>query len=150
MNTIRWQWYRLHELTHAQVYALFAVREAVFVVEQHCAYQELDGLDLDALHLIGWQGDQVVACLRVLAPGVKYAEAALGRIMTAPAFRANGLGRELMQQATRYIDAEHQGRARISAQAHLENFYRDFGFVPVSSPYLEDGIPHIEMLRQPA
>lgn len=148
MTAVRWQWCRLHDLTVAQLYALLAAREAVFVVEQNCAYQELDGLDLDALHLVGWQGAQVAACLRVLAPGVKYAEAAIGRIMTAPAFRSNGLGRELMRRAVRHIDAEYHGRARISAQSHLEIFYRDFGFVPVSQPYLEDGIPHIEMLRQ--
>lgn len=144
---IRWQWCQLNELTAAEIYALLAARESVFVVEQLCAYQELDGLDLDALHLIGWAGTEVATTLRLLAPGVKYPEAALGRIMTALPFRRCGLGRALMQQGLMVADQRYPGGQRISAQLYLEAFYLAFGFKRISEPYLEDGIPHIEMLR---
>jgi ElaA protein len=145
---IHWQWCNLDELPATRLYALFAAREAVFVVEQTCPYQELDGLDFDARHLIGWSGNAVAAYLRVLAPGVKYPETSLGRVLTTAAFRGTGIGRELMQRALEHIDECHpQHGVRISAQAHLQRFYGSFGFDAVSQQYLEDGIPHIEMLR---
>lgn len=144
---IRWQWCQLNALTSQEIYALLAARESVFVVEQLCAYQELDGLDLEALHLIAWAGKEVAATLRLLAPGIKYPEAALGRIMTTQAFRGRGLGRELMQRAIQHADSHYPGGQRISAQLYLESFYRSFGFEKNSDTYLEDGIPHIEMLR---
>jgi ElaA protein len=150
MSAIRWQWCRLQALKPEQLYALFAAREAVFVVEQNCAYQELDGLDIEALHLIAWSGDEIAACLRVMAPGVKFEPAALGRIMTTKAFRGRGLGRELMARALRHVDETYPDGVRISAQTYLEKFYRAFGFSPVSDTYLEDGIPHVEMLRPPS
>jgi ElaA protein len=150
VDTFLWQWCRLHELTTTELYTLLAAREAVFVVEQQCAYQELDGLDQQALHLVAWSGNAVAACLRLIAPSVKYTEPAIGRIMTAQAFRGKGLGRELMHRALQFVEENHSGSGiRISAQTHLENFYCAFGFEPVSQPYLEDGIPHIEMLRRP-
>lgn len=148
ISAIRWQWCRLQELSHEQLYALFAAREAVFVVEQNCAYQELDGLDMEALHLIAWAGAEVAACLRVMAPGAGFKQAALGRIMTARAFRGRGLGRKLMVMALQYVDETYPDGVRIGAQTHLEKFYRSFGFKPVSEPYLEDGIPHVGMLRR--
>jgi ElaA protein len=148
-----WQWCMLEELTAAQLHCVFAARVAVFVVEQACAYQELDELDLAAEHLIGWEGAQVAAYLRVLAPAVKFAEPSMGRILTTKAYRGTGLGRELVRRGVEYVDAKypHCG-VRISAQSYLESFYRGFGFLPASEPYSEDGIPHIEMLRsaQPA
>lgn len=147
MTAIRWQWCRLQELPLEQVYAVFAARVAVFVVEQNCPYQELDGLDIEALHLIAWSGNEVAAYLRVLGPGVQSQQPALGRVMTAAAFRRRGLGRELMMRALQHTDAAYGGKVRISAQAHLEKFYRTFGFEPVSEAYLEDGIPHIAMVR---
>ena len=147
---IAWHWSRLSELTVDQLYAVFAAREAVFVVEQTCAYQELDGLDLDADHLIGWNGDEVAAYLRVLGPGKRFAEPSIGRVLTTQKFRSLGLGREMMNRALERIDERFAGTAvRISAQAHLQPFYSSFGFAKVSEQYLEDGIPHLEMLRSP-
>jgi ElaA protein len=147
---IRWQWCRLDDLSLQQVYAIFAAREAVFVVEQACAYQELDGLDAGAQHLVAWTGGEVAAYLRVLAAGVRFAEPSIGRVLTTVGFRHRGLGRELMTKALEQIDTLYAGQAvRISAQTYLETFYGALGFVPVSEYYLEDGIPHIEMLRQP-
>ena len=147
---MRWQWCKLAELGPAQLHTLFAAREAVFVVEQQCAYQELDELDLEAEHLISWQDKHVAAYLRVLSPGVKYAEPSMGRILTSKAHRGTGLGRELVSRGLQYVDETYPGSAlRISAQLYLERFYQSFGFVTASEPYPEDGIPHIEMLRSP-
>lgn len=147
---IDWQWYAPGDLSTRQLYAVFAAREAVFVVEQHCAYQELDGLDPEARHLVGWSGGEVAAYLRVLEPGVRFAEPSIGRVLTSQAFRGSGLGRELVARALAYVDERHPAHGiRISAQAHLERFYHSFGFEIASAPYPEDGIPHIEMLRLP-
>ncbi len=149
MPSIEWQWCRLDTLSTPQQYAIFAAREAVFVVEQKCAYQDLDGLDLNAHHLVAWAGTEVAAYLRVLTPGVKYDEPAIGRVLTMASFRGSGLGRQLMLAALDHVAASYPGQSiRISAQSYLDRFYRSFGFVPCSTPYLEDGIPHIEMLRR--
>jgi len=145
---LRWQWCRLDQLTAAEAHRVFAAREAVFVVEQQCAYQELDELDLGAQHLIAWHDTQVAAYLRVLAPGVKFVEPSMGRVLTAKAHRGTGLGRDVVRRGLEYVDANYCGWAlRISAQLYLERFYRAFGFAVASDPYSEDGIPHIEMLR---
>jgi len=143
-----WQWCELTELSTHQWYAIVAARLAVFVVEQNCPYQELDGWDLRATHLIAWHDDKVAAYLRCFAPGVKWPEASLGRILTTQAFRGTGIGRDLVARGLARIDATFpRSPVRIGAQAHLEKFYGSFGFVVASDPYLEDGIPHIEMLR---
>jgi ElaA protein len=145
---IRWHWCTLDELTAAQLHTAFAAREAVFVVEQACAYQELDNWDLGAEHLIAWDCNQVAGYLRVLAPAVRFAEPSVGRILTAKTHRGTGLGRELVRRGLDHVDAKYPGsQVRISAQLYLERFYRSFGFQPASDPYSEDGIPHIEMLR---
>ncbi|HEY5808694.1 MAG TPA: GNAT family N-acetyltransferase [Povalibacter sp.] len=145
---IDWQWCSLEDLSAAQIYKVFAAREAVFVVEQTCAYQDLDGLDLRARHLIGWSAGEVAAYLRVLGPGTRFAEPSIGRILTTQPFRGSGAGRTLVELSLRHTDMQFPGHSvRISAQAHLEGFYASFGFTVVSTPYLEDGIPHIEMLR---
>lgn len=145
---IQWQWGRFADLSAPQLYAVCAAREAVFVVEQSCPYQELDGLDLDAMHLIGWSGSEVAAYLRVLGPGMRYAEPSIGRVLTSKPFRGTGIGRTLVEMSLGYIDRRYPGRqVRISAQAHLERFYGSLGFQSVSERYLEDDIPHVEMLR---
>lgn len=148
MATLRWQWCSLHELSAAEVYALLAARSAVFVVEQSCPYQDADGYDLDAQHLIVWSGADVAACLRVIAPHVKYAERSIGRIITTQPFRGTGLGRALVAHALNRVDAQWPGEPlRIGAQARLRAFYESFGFHKASEVYMEDGIPHIEMVR---
>lgn len=145
---IDWQWCRMQDLTMTQMYAVLAAREAVFVVEQRCAYQELDGLDFRSHHLIGWSGAEVAAYLRVVEPGAKFAEPSIGRVLTTLPFRRSGLGRQLMHQALQHVEQSYAGQSiRISAQTYLDAFYGSFGFVACSEPYLEDGIPHLEMLR---
>lgn len=137
------------QLSRDELYAALTLRQRVFVVEQRCPYLDNDGHDHEALHL--WHTDPhgaVDAYLRVFAPGVKYAESSLGRVVTAPEVRRTGLGRVLV---ARGLDAvvEHFGRVavRISAQAYLERFYGEFGFVREGENYLEDDIPHCAMVR---
>ena len=145
---LRFQWARLGDLSAVDFHAAMVQRVAVFVVEQNCVYQEADALDPVAWHLLAWSGDQLAAYLRVADPGTNYPEPSLGRVLTAPAFRGQGLGQLLLAEALARCAATWPGQAnRISAQQYLLKFYQGFGFVPVSEMYLEDNIPHVEMLR---
>jgi ElaA protein len=146
---VEFQWCRLGELSAEQLYAVLAARVQVFVVEQNCAYQDLDGLDADAEHLIAWSGKEVAGYLRVLAPGTRFDDPSIGRIITAKRFRSSGLGRVLVAQGIERTRLRYPGRAvRISAQVYLQKFYGEFGFVNASEPYLEDNIPHVEMVLE--
>lgn len=153
--TVRWHWSAFEALDPLSLTALLRLRAAVFVVEQQCIYQDVDGLDERAWHLLGWQDSPVAgapavlaAYLRVVFPGDKFAEPSIGRVVVNPDCRGQQLGRALMQQGIARTGQTYPGCAiRISAQAHLSNFYGSLGFVGCSAQYLEDGIPHIEMLR---
>lgn len=152
VKDLHWQCLRFEELTLSQLYAVLAARQQVFLLEQQCLYQDMDGLDQDAHHLIGWSDDsptlRLCAYLRVLAPGVKFAEASLGRVLTTAAGRGTGSGRALLRRGIAETQALYPGaHLRIGAQQYLEAFYASFGFVTVSAPYDEDGIAHIDMLR---
>ena len=148
---ILWQWSRFSELTPSDLYSVVRLREEVFVVEQQCAYQDADGRDPQAWHLLGWSaGDcrELVAYARIFEPGVRYAESSIGRVVTAPRVRGKGMGRVLMREALRRIDSLAPGQPiRIAAQRRLEKFYLELGFRTVSAPYEEDGITHVDMLR---
>jgi ElaA protein len=148
---ITWQWSSFADLTVRQLYAMLALRQEEFVLEQTCLYPDIDGLDPGAWHLLGWRnaGDrlELAAHLRCLPPGAKYTEMSIGRVVTSPAARGTGLGRELVAQGLEFARMLHPDHAiRIGAQAHLEAFYASFGFVTVSEPYDEDGILHIDMV----
>jgi ElaA protein len=152
---IEWQWSRFADLSPAELYEMLALRQQVFVLEQACLYPDLDGLDVDAHHLLGWKTvagkRELAATLRCLAPGAKYDEMSLGRVATSASARGTGLGRELVAQGIACAERLHRGQAiRIGAQAYLEAFYGSFGFRTVSAPYDEDGILHIDMLRPAA
>lgn len=149
---ITWQWQTFEELGPHSLYAVLALRQRVFVLEQQCLYADMDGHDQAAMHLLGWQtvdGErQLAAYLRVLAPGAKYVEMSLGRVLTAPEARTTGAGKQLLLEGIARAVRLHAGHAiRIGAQQYLERFYQSFGFVTVSAPYDEDGIQHIDMLR---
>ena len=139
-------WYEraFHELTLDELYAILELRERVFVVEQKCAYQDVDGLDPDCRHLWAARGGELVAYLRIVPAGRKYDEVAIGRVIVAQAMRGTGLGKDLMRRG---LAAAGAVPVRLSAQAHLERFYAELGFRRVSDVYDEDGIPHVEMLR---
>ncbi|SHE81405.1 ElaA protein [Microbulbifer donghaiensis] len=149
---VQWQWLGFAELSRDQLYEILRIRQEIFTVEQNCAYQDADGKDQFAWHLAGWktatESPQLLAYLRVVFPGKKYAEPSIGRVLTVAESRGSGLGKELMARAVRLTAEAYPGMPiRISAQQHLKGFYREFGFEQVSVPYDEDGIPHIEMLR---
>jgi ElaA protein len=152
---IRWSFKAFDALTPAEMYALLRLRSEVFVVEQNCVFLDMDNSDQSAWHLLGWTEEptpypmpQLVASARCLGPGVKYAEASIGRVVTAPQARANGLGHVLMREAVRALQGQWGVLPiRIGAQARLQAFYEQHGFVREGEPYIEDGIPHIEMLR---
>jgi len=153
--TPRWQWSRMGELSVDELYAVLAARQQVFAVEQHCAFLDTDGHDVHAWHLLGWVGtsgaQKLVAYLRVLDPGHKFAEPSIGRVLTLPPFRGIGLGRVLMGEGMARTAAAWPGRAiRIAAQRRLETFYVSLGFRTASAPYDEDGIDHVDMLLEPA
>ncbi|MDQ6680164.1 MAG: GNAT family N-acetyltransferase, partial [Pseudomonadota bacterium] len=129
---------------------IYAARQQVFAIEQQCLYLDVDGCDESAYHLAVWAASQRLpfAYARLLDPGQKYPEPSMGRVLTTVPARGRGIGRELVRRAVVHCAEVWPGRAiRISAQAQLERFYREAGFVAVGTPYLEDGIPHIEMLR---
>jgi len=149
--TIHWQWQSFGDLSSLEMHAIFAARQAVFIVEQDCPYLDMDGKDLKADHLTAWSGTEVAAYLRLLGPGISYPdEPSLGRILTTRIGRGSGLGRELVARGLQRLHELYPTLpTRIGAQAHLQKFYGSFGFVPSSEPYDEDGIMHIEMMRPP-
>ncbi len=151
MGPIRWEVMRFDALAGQQVYAILQARAAVFVVEQHCVYQDMDGLDLQSLHVCGWSRErELAAYARITPPGLRFGEPSIGRVLTVPAWRGAGLGRALMAQAIESVQTRYPQQAiRISAQCYLEAFYRQIGFRAVRGPYAEDGISHVEMLRDP-
>jgi ElaA protein len=149
---IGWQWVRFTELRPDELYAAVQLRETVFVVEQECAYLDADGRDPSAWHLLGWFGTgkdkRLVAYARLFEPGVRYAEASIGRIVSAPAVRGSGIGRALVAEGLRRMKELAPGQPiRIAAQKRLEKFYQAYGFSRASEPYEEDGIIHVDMLR---
>lgn len=147
-GVIRWRFAPFDELTPREVHDLLQLRAEVFVVEQDCPFQDVDGVDPDSWHLLGMRGEALIAYCRMIPAGVKFAEPSIGRVVTLPSLRGTGCGRELMAEALRRADTLWPGRPiRIGAQLRLERFYEDFGFVTASAPYDEDGIQHIEMLR---
>ena len=153
-STTDWQWCTWSELSRDELYALMQLRQDVFNVEQHCAFQDADGLDRVARHLLGWSkpsatnaSKTLVACARIVAPLCRFDELSIGRVVTARSHRGIGLGYQLMREVLRFTDDAGVSKIRISAQARLESFYNRLGFDTASLPYDEDDIPHLEMLR---
>lgn len=149
---VDWQLYPFAVLTPLQLQAIHRARQEVFVVEQNCPYLDADDYDAMAHHLCGWDAaaaaPTLLAYLRITPPGSKFAEASLGRVITTAAGRGQGLGKELLSRGVEMAGQLYHGQPlRISAQQYLERFYQGFGFVTVSPVYLEDGIPHVAMLR---
>jgi ElaA protein len=148
---IAWKCAPFGELSALEVHDILQARAAVFVVEQACAFQDVDGIDPQCWHLLGREEDRgpLLAYCRLVPPGVKFAEPSIGRVLTTEAARRTGAGRELMREAVARAHALWPGAAlRIGAQMYLDRFYAEFGFVKCSAPYDEDGIMHIEMLRE--
>lgn len=135
-------------LSLQELYALLQLRSQVFVVEQDCVYQDLDGKDQKALHVLGEEKGQLVAYTRLFAPGDYFNEASIGRVVVSPAHRKFGYGKDIMKASIAELTTRFpQNNIKLSAQCYLTKFYKELGFTEVGAPYLEDGIPHMAMLR---
>lgn len=152
MEQITWQWCRFTELSVSQLHQIFRLRQLVFVVEQQCAYEDIDGWDDKAVHLLGVDtNESLLACCRVFAPDVRFPEANIGRILTSSTARGQGLGHELVRQSKAFCAEHFPGvPIRIAGQAHLTAFYGTHGFLPEGDEYPVDGIPHVDMFLRSA
>ena len=136
------------DLNIRELYELLQLRSEVFVVEQDCVYQDLDGKDQKALHIIGTRNGKIVAYTRCFKPGDYFAEAAIGRVVVAEEFRKDGYGHQIMKASVAAISEHYKTNIiKLSAQTYLIDFYNSLGFKTTGESYLEDGIPHIAMIK---
>jgi ElaA protein len=139
---------KFDELTIYELHDLLQLRSEVFVVEQDCVYQDIDGKDQKALHVFGKKDGKVVAYTRVFAPGFYFPQAAIGRVVVPADQRKFGYGHVIMEASIQAIEKEYQKKEiKLSAQEHLRKFYESHGFKQIGEGYLEDGIPHIAMIK---
>lgn len=145
---LQWLLKKFNELTPYELYNILRLRSEVFVVEQNCVFLDMDNKDQGSHHLMGSHDNELVAYVRLLPPGLAYDEVSIGRVVSSPKHRGSGAGRELMLTAISAA-AELFGPQpiRIGAQLYLKNFYSSLGFEPQGDIYLEDGIPHVIMLK---
>ncbi len=149
MEDLIWKLKSFEELTTKELYGILKVRVDVFVVEQNCPYPDLDGYDQKALHLWAEKNGEVLAYCRIFDKGIKYPETSIGRVLTNQKYRNLKLGKILTRFAINTIEARFRtSEIRISAQDYLLKFYSDFGFEDTGKKYLEDNIPHTEMVRK--
>lgn len=145
---MKWSCKKFDELAPYELYAALQLRNAVFVVEQNCVFQDADDKDQECFHLMGWEEKKLIAYTRIVPAGICYEETSIGRVVTSPSARRKGLGRDLMQQSINITYSLFGAGIpiKIGAQLYLKKFYESLGFVQTSDIYLEDGIKHIEML----
>lgn len=149
MNNIIWKIKTFGEFTVPELYAVLKARIDVFVVEQNCPYPDLDGYDRKAVHIWAEQDQNILAYCRIFDKGIKYNEPSIGRVLTTDQARGKRLGKQLIRYAVETIENRFRTSGiRISAQDYLLKFYGEFGFEDTGKKYLEDGIPHTEMLRK--
>jgi len=153
LTEILWHTKKFEELEQTELYKIMKLRQDVFILEQSCFYADLDNKDIQSLHIFATRKDEknLLAYARVLPKGLSYEEVSIGRVVTHPNYRHLKLGRNLMMKCIEAV-SHHYGTQsiRISAQAYLKEFYMNIGFKPTSEIYLEDNIPHIEMLYMDA
>ena len=136
-------------LTKNELYKLLQLRSEVFVVEQDCVYQDIDGLDEKAIHVLGFKQQHLVAYTRIFKPGDYFKEAGIGRVVVKKEEREFGYGKDIMLAATNYINNTlNCNSIELSAQVYLKKFYNELGFIEKGETYLEDGIPHIKMTQE--
>lgn len=140
---------RFNELSTLELYSLLQLRSEVFVVEQNCVYQDVDGKDDNAIHVLGFLDNELASYSRIFDKGIYFEEASIGRVVVSPKLRDKKLGHDLMQVSIAAVK-EHfkEHNITISAQEYLKKFYESHGFVQNSEMYLEDNIPHIQMKRK--
>ena len=139
---------RFNELSTSELYSLLQLRSEVFVVEQNCVYQDVDGKDNKAIHVLGYLDNELASYSRIFDKGIYFEEASIGRVVVSPKHRDKKLGHDLMQVSIAAVN-EHfkEHNITISAQEYLKKFYESHGFVQTSEMYLEDDIPHIQMKK---
>lgn len=143
---MEWQVKTFDELTKQELYDILRMRSEVFVAEQSSPYNDVDGADFRALHVFAYDGEALAASMRVLPAGATFETPSLGRVAVAPACRGRGLARDMMARAIELARAEFGDCAlTIGAQVYLREFYRFFGFVEISEPYDDAGVPHVDM-----
>ena len=136
------------ELSNQELYDVLAIRAEVFVVEQDCAYQDPDGKDMKALHVLGKDKTKLVAYARIFGPGDYFEQASIGRIVVQKDYRSGGFGKKIVLAAQKAIsECYHTDKIKLSAQSYLKDFYEDMGYKSSGEEYLEDGIPHVAMIR---
>jgi ElaA protein len=136
------------ELSLDELYTLLQLRSEIFVVEQDCVYQDVDGKDQKALHILGWEEGKLIAYTRCFKPGDYFEEAAIGRILVRENYRKFGYGHQITKASIKAIKKYfHTDTVKISAQTYLVIFYETHGFRAIGDRYLEDGIPHVAMLK---
>ena len=146
-----WLCKEFNQLSTEELYSILQLRTEIFVVEQNCVFQDMDGKDEDAYHLMCYEDDRLIAYTRLLPAGISYNECSIGRVVTKKINRGTGIGKELMAISIEYCYRLFgKSPIRIGAQVYLEKFYSTFGFKKESDIYIEDGIPHIEMVLSPA
>lgn len=146
---MNWKLKSFHELSTHELYGILQVRTKVFVVEQECPYLEVDGKDVHAYHLYKEENGEMVAYARLLPAGVSYKEPSIGRVLVKDDYRGKGLASELVRRGLDFIHDELGERTvKIQAQEYLREFYGSFGFRAITETYLDDGIPHIDMILQ--
>ena len=149
MNQYEWQFLTFDQLSVRQLYLILAARQDVFVVEQECPFPEMDRIDDLCYHLVVWADDDVAGYARIVPPGVRLSAPSIGRIITTQAHRGTGLGKMLMERSIEHALSLYPNQdLYLSAQIHLDRFYRAFGFVAFDEPYDEDGIMHQDMVRK--
>lgn len=142
-----WQLKRFEALTADELYNILKERVDVFVVEQACPYPEVDGHDKVAYHLYQEQNGEIIAYLRILPAGSPHPHLSIGRVLVKKNYRGQGMATELLQRALDFIQHElKETMVFIQAQEYLQEFYTSFGFQPISETYLEDHIPHLDMI----
>ena len=147
MSELNWIYKSFEELSATELYRIIELRNRVFVVEQNCVYNDTDEKDLKCHHLCCWKNSSLIAYARIVPPGVSYEEPSIGRVVSDPGERNRGLGTELMKRAIEKCrDAFPHKHIKISAQSYLIDFYNNLGFVSTGKEYLEDDIPHTEMI----
>jgi ElaA protein len=137
-----------NEFTTEELYEVLRLRSEIFVVEQNCVYQDIDLKDQKAIHVLGYFQNELMAYTRIFKPGDYFQQASIGRVLVKESYRSRKWGHDIMEASIKAIEQHFLTTSiKISAQQYLEKFYNNMGFLTVGEPYLEDGIPHVAMIR---
>lgn len=146
---LEWKLKKFHELSSNELYSILKLRCEVFIVEQKCPYEDIDGKDIPSYHLFLEDNGVILSYLRIIPQGISFDEVSIGRVLVNSLYRKNGYGREMMNKAIDFvINDMKESSIKIGAQSYLKDFYKSIGFNEISQEFLEDDIPHIYMLYE--